>query len=65
MFLGSPIVQREGSEIELIGPFGADPMVGLRLALKVAAASAAPKALSANQGRDPRIKVFRTGGARR
>jgi hypothetical protein len=33
MFLGSPIVQKRGREIEVVGPSGGGPLVGLRIEL--------------------------------
>ena len=60
MFLGSALIQREGKDIELIGSFGADPMVGLRLGLK---ATATPALARPAQVRDNGVKVFRAAGA--
>ena len=65
MFLGSAMIQREGREIELIGSFGADPMVGLRVGVKATAAPRAATPASPATGRDPRVKIFRAGGAMR
>jgi hypothetical protein len=64
MFLGSPLVERQGQEIELSANFGADPLVGLRLDVKSTRAAAARTA-PATGAREPQVKIFRAGGARR
>jgi len=67
LFLGAPIMNRRGREMELIGPGGNDPLVGLRLGLvegrerkepaaeEPVAAEAALKELR----KENRIRVFR------
>ena len=65
IFLGSPLVEREGAEIELCGKFNADPLVGLRLEVKPAHSVAATRPAPAPSAREPRLKVFRAGGVRR
>jgi hypothetical protein len=64
MFLGSPLISREGQEIELSGNLGADPLVGLRLEVRAARAAVAGTAPPSDAS-ERRGKIFRIGGARR
>lgn len=69
LFLGSAIVSKRGSEIELVGSGGADPLVGLRLDVAPAApaniahdahlSSAAVNSVILEQRNEPRVRVFR------
>ncbi|MDI4642388.1 hypothetical protein K9U39_15815 [Rhodoblastus acidophilus] len=67
MFLGSPIMSRRGREVELVGPAGSDPLVGLRIGLLAGAgderfAAQAPALAEAGpveRQKEARIRVFR------
>ena len=63
LFLGSPIVSKRGRELEFISAAGADPLVGLRLAVVPERTSHVSGAVDAPR-REPRVRVFRasTGG---
>jgi len=70
LFLGSPIVSKRGPEVELQGPVGRDPLVGLRLALAAVAAGAKEQDFAGHgpvlaeteivdRQKEPRIRLFR------
>jgi hypothetical protein len=67
LFLGSPVVSRQGREVELIGPAGSDPLVGLRIGLVtgrgegefVAQDHALAEAGPNERQKEARIRVFR------
>ena len=77
LFLGSPVMQRSGTSIALAGPSGREPLVGLSVAIRVAAkvtqiasaASAASKASVSKatvtkppDAKRSRVRVFRSSG---
>ncbi len=67
LFLGSPITSQEGREVEIIGPAGNEPLVGLRVGLVIEAdrqerAVHAPASVAAGPVGRPkgsRMRVFR------
>jgi hypothetical protein len=60
MFLGSPLLKKEGKEIELVGAFGADPLVGLRLSVIAApAVERAPERSDNLSVAGTRVRIFR------
>lgn len=67
LFLGSPVVCRQGREIEIIGPAAGDPLVGLRLSLISEAVEldfgaqdqASPELHPVERHKESRIRVFR------
>ncbi len=65
MFLGSPIVQKQGAEVELVGPFGVDPLVGLRVR-QVEAARPPATALrdTLASAEPPRLQLLRSRSSR-
>jgi len=71
LFLGSSAMTRKGSNIELISPAGADPMVGLRIALfedqsrSRAKENGGANSSAAGASRDSgRVRVFRASSLR-
>jgi hypothetical protein len=64
LFLGSAIVSRRGTEIELVGGAGGDPLVGLRLDVSPEASIAAGNGAAVDAAfslrrTEPRVRVFR------
>ncbi|WP_298353021.1 hypothetical protein [Rhodoblastus sp.] len=67
LFLGSPITSQEGREVEIVGPAGNEPLVGLRVGLVMATdqrEEAAQASATADSGpvertKESRIRVFR------
>lgn len=59
LFLGSAISKKRGREVEFVGAFGTDPLVGLRVTVqkKTAQSVAALPGIAT-----PRVRVFRAGG---
>jgi len=57
-FLGAARLAREGAEIELVGPFADDPLVGFRLKIRIANESIGA---AAEPSAEPRVRVFRAG----
>jgi len=58
LFLGSPIASKRGRELEFVSAAGADPLVGLRLAVLPVQASHVSGAVAVTR-REPRVRVFR------
>jgi hypothetical protein len=64
LFLGSLVTAKRGREIELVSNTGADPMVGLKLGLRVVEkAAVAPFSVVGGNERGPRVRVFRASTA--
>lgn len=61
LFLGSPIVSRSGSEVELVGLSDLDPMVGLSLSLVDAEVKYAGDVSSVTRDAAAKVRVFRAG----
>ncbi|OYY86760.1 MAG: hypothetical protein B7Y61_06020 [Rhizobiales bacterium 35-66-30] len=61
LFLGSPIVSRSGSEVELVGLSDLDPMVGLSLSLLDAEVKYAGDVSSVTRDAAAKVRVFRAG----
>ena len=59
MFLGSPIVKKRGKLIELIGPFGLDPLVGLRIELVPIEERGQTAPRDSISKIEPRVQLFR------
>ncbi len=59
MFLGSPIVKKRGREIEVVGPFGADPLVGLRMELVRVEKGRQATLREAPAAHEPRVQLLR------
>jgi hypothetical protein len=70
LFLGSPIMTREGREVEIVGPAGNEPLVGLRVGLVMepdqqeglVGVSASVEADQVERMKESRMKVFRASG---
>jgi hypothetical protein len=64
LFLGAPIVNRRGREIEFRSEAGSDPLVGLRFEL-CPERRATPRSTrtASPQNADPRVRVFRAASA--
>jgi hypothetical protein len=62
LFLGSPITRTTGPKVELSGPTGREPLVGLRVALEEtqSVVQALPKRSSTSARSGGRIRVFRS-----
>ncbi|OYX70560.1 MAG: hypothetical protein B7Y95_15260 [Rhizobiales bacterium 32-66-11] len=61
LFLGSPVVSRSGSEVELVGLSDLDPMVGLSLSLTDAEVKYAGDVSSVTRDAPAKVRVFRAG----
>jgi len=60
MFLGAAIVEKRGSEIELLGRYAADPLVGLKLHMIFPLRQSRPaEKAAANSTPETRVHVFR------
>jgi hypothetical protein len=59
LFLGSPIVKRRGREIEAVGPFGNEPIVGLRIELARVDERRPATAREALAPPEPRVQLLR------
>jgi hypothetical protein len=61
LFLGSPVVNRRGREVEIVGAAGLDPLVGLQLRLVAASFGdpAANERTLADPPSESKLKVFR------
>ena len=59
VFLGSVVTSKRGREVELVSATGAEPMVGIRLGLRVTERAASPLAVVTNRESSPRVRVFR------
>lgn len=59
LFLGSPIASKRGRELEFVSAAGADPLVGLRLAILPEKVTHVSGAVAAAPRGEPRVRVFR------